>query len=153
MAVDDVFWAANLAAIIVWLALFGVLLIGPAKTVRLHRTVDLLASVIVPCLYALVYIVLMATSWGEVDGGFGSLAELLPLYASPGLVVAGWLHYLAFDMFIGAWQLRETRRRGLPRLIVLPCMVLTFLLGPVGLLLFLIVRSVSTRQVGLAQAA
>ena len=91
----------------------------------------------------------MATSWGTVEGGFGSLEELLPLYASPGLVVAGWLHYLAFDMFVGAWQLRETARHGLPRLLVLPCMVLTFLLAPVGLVLFLALRTVSCRRLAL----
>ncbi|MGB5831671.1 MAG: abscisic acid-deficient protein Aba4 family protein [Thiohalocapsa sp.] len=153
MAVDSIFAIANIVAVIVWLALFGVLLLGPSRWRRLHRTVDLAASIIVPCLYALVYIVLMATSWGEVEGGFGSLAELLPLYASPGLVVAGWLHYLAIDMFVGAWQLRETARHGLPRLLVLPCMVLTFLLGPVGLLLFLILRTVFCRRVALGQVA
>lgn len=149
MTFDTVFWLANLIAIVTWLAMFAVLLIGPAKIAGLHRVVDLAASIFVPVLYAVVYIVLMATSWGTVEGGFGSLGELLPLYASPGLVVAGWLHYLAFDMFVGAWQLRETARHGLPRLLVLPCMVLTFLLAPVGLVLFLALRTVSCRRLAL----
>jgi len=153
MSYDDVFAVANAVALAVWLAMIGGLVGGPAKKTVIRRAVDLLGSVGVAWCVARVYIVVMATSWGDVEGGFGSLGALMPLYASPGLVVAGWLHYLAFDMFIGAWQLRETARHGLPRLLVLPCMVLTFLLGPVGLLLFLVLRTVFCRRLSLGQAA
>jgi hypothetical protein len=62
------------------------------------------------------------------------------LFASDALLLAGWIHYLAFDLFIGAWEVRTARAEGIPHLLVLPCLVLTFLLGPVGLLLFLALR-------------
>ncbi len=59
----------------------------------------------------------------------------------PGMLVAGWLHYLAFDLFVGGWIAREGERAGLPHLLLLPCFVLTFLFGPAGLLAFALLRA------------
>lgn len=57
------------------------------------------------------------------------------------MLLAGWLHFLAFDLFVGAWQVRTARRDALPRLLVVPCLALTFLFGPAGLLAFLALRA------------
>jgi hypothetical protein len=62
------------------------------------------------------------------------------LFDNPQIALAGWVHYLAFDLFIGGWEVRTAQREGIPHLAVLPCLVLTFLFGPVGLLLFLGLR-------------
>jgi hypothetical protein len=56
------------------------------------------------------------------------------------LAMAGWLHYLAFDLFIGAWEVRDAQRHGIPHLLVIPCLLLTFLLGPIGLLCYMAAR-------------
>lgn len=58
---------------------------------------------------------------------------------------AGWTHYLAFDLFIGGWEVRDARQRGIPHLLVVPVLVLTFLVGPAGLLLYLAIRLVGGR--------
>ena len=65
----------------------------------------------------------------------------MPLFTSPEIALAGWVHYLAFDLFVGAWEVRTARREAIPHLLVLPCLVLTFLFGPVGFLLFLGLRA------------
>ncbi|UOR07566.1 ABA4-like family protein [Hymenobacter aerilatus] len=70
------------------------------------------------------------------EGGFGSLTEVTALFRDPWALLAGWVHYLCFDLAVGAWELRDAQRRGLPHLLVVPTLVLTFLLGPVGLLLY-----------------
>jgi hypothetical protein len=75
-------------------------------------------------------------------GGFGSLAEVQVLFSVPWLVVAGWIHYLAFDLFIGAWEVRDAKRRGIHHLLVAPCLILTFMAGPAGLLVYLLIRLV-----------
>jgi hypothetical protein len=75
------------------------------------------------------------------------------LFQSDALLVAGWLHYLAFDLFVGAWQVRTARAEGIPHLMVVPCLVLTFLFGPVGFLLFLILRAAYARRATLAMEA
>ena len=61
------------------------------------------------------------------------------LFENPWLLLAGWAHYLAFDLFIGGWEVRDAQRRGIPHLLVVPALVLTFLFGPAGLLLYLLI--------------
>lgn len=63
------------------------------------------------------------------------------------LLLAGWVHYLAFDLFIGSWEVRDAQRHGLSHLLVVPCLALTFLFGPVGLLLYLGLRGATRLSV------
>jgi hypothetical protein len=67
------------------------------------------------------------------------------LFGHRGVLLAGWLHYLAFDLFVGAWEVREARRVGLPHWLILPALALTFLFGPIGLLVFLALRAARLR--------
>jgi hypothetical protein len=62
------------------------------------------------------------------------MAEVRQLFERPGLLAAGWLHYLAFDLFVGTWIARDVAQRGLPHWAVLPCLALCFMFGPAGLL-------------------
>ena len=78
----------------------------------------------------------MLAFWSRAPGGFGSLAEVMALFTMPEIALAGWIHYLAFDLFVGAWEVRTARREGIAFLLVLPCLVLTFLFGPAGFLAF-----------------
>jgi hypothetical protein len=94
----------------------------------------------IPALLGIAYAALVATSFAGAEGGFSSLADVRALFSSDALLLAGWLHYLAFDLFVGAWEVRTARVEGIPHLLVLPCLALTFLFGPVGLLLFLALR-------------
>lgn len=105
------------------------------------------AGAAVPLLLAVAYGTLLALYWADApQGGFGSLAEVQALFEVPGLLVAGWLHYLAFDLFVGTWIARDAAGRGLPAGAVLPCLVLTFLVGPLGLLLYAAVRVLAARR-------
>jgi Mn2+/Fe2+ NRAMP family transporter len=65
----------------------------------------------------------------------------MAFFTSPVAATAGWIHYLVFDLFVGAWQVRDAQRRGITHLAVIPCLVLTLLAGPVGLLLYLALRT------------
>jgi len=67
-------------------------------------------------------------------------------FGNPYVLTAGWIHYLAFDLFIGCWELRDSQRHGIAHWLVVPCLVLTFALGPVGLGLYLVLRSVRIRR-------
>ena len=77
-------------------------------------------------------------------GGFGSLAAVAVLFRDPWALLAGWVHYLCFDLWVGAWQVRDAQRRGLPHAALLPSLLLTLLVGPVGLLLYVSMRPVFT---------
>ena len=98
-----------------------------------------------PGLLAVGYVALLAGTLGHSDGGFSSLAAVRALFDNPWALLAGWTHYLAFDLFIGGWEVRDAQRRGIPHLLVVPALVLTFLFGPGGLLLYLAIRSFAPR--------
>ena len=66
----------------------------------------------VPLLCAGVHDVLVAAALPGSEGGFSSLAGVRALFADPWVLLAGWTHYLAFDLFIGSWEVRDAQRRG-----------------------------------------
>lgn len=74
-------------------------------------------------------------------GGFGSLAQVKTLLSNDWALLAGWVHYLAFDLFIGGWIAVQADRIGLSRLLQAPILFLTFMAGPLGLALFMAIRA------------
>ena len=108
----------------------------------------------VPTLIAVAYAALVGTWWSRGEGGFGSLADVHLLFQRPSILLAGWLHYLAFDLFVGAWIARKARVDGIPHPVVVPILVLTFLFGPIGYLASVVIRAawkVGTMDAGWAE--
>lgn len=68
------------------------------------------------------------------------------LFLSDGGVVLGWTHYLAFDLFVGLWIARDADAKGVSRLVQAPILFVTLMAGPVGLLLWLLVRERRARR-------
>lgn len=91
--------------------------------------------------FGVIYVALFASQIGHIEGGYGSLAGVARLFGNPYVLAAAWTHFLAFDLFVGAWMTRDARDAGVPHLMVVPCLVLVFLAGPAGLLLYLAVRT------------
>ena len=131
MTPEQLFSILNLVTIAAWLPLVFL------PRVRWTAT---LVPMAVPLLLASVYVVLVAATLGRSQGGFSSLAGVRALFENPWMLLAGWAHYLAFDLFIGGWAVRNARRRGIPHLLIVPGLILTFLLGPAGLLSYLALR-------------
>ena len=109
----------------------------------------LIPGVVLPAILGVLYAILMATNFFESEGGFGSLADVARLFENQYLLLAGWIHYLAFDLFVGAWEVRDAQRLGINHLLVIPCLLLTFILGPAGLLLYLGIRVSLCRVYGI----
>jgi hypothetical protein len=100
-----------------------------------------IAAVVLPLVLAVVYLVMLATALNEAGGGsFNSLQGVATLFQSRMALLAGWIHYLAFDLFIGAWEVRDAQQLRLRHWLVVPCLLLTFLFGPVGLLCYFAIR-------------
>ena len=114
---------------------------------RWKWTARLICAVIIPLVLALVYLYLVVMHFGTSEGGFGSLAEVAQLFQNPHSLLAGWIHYLAFDLFIGSWEVRDAQRVGIHHLLVAPCLLLTFIFGPAGLLLYFTMRFAIRRKV------
>ena len=142
---DFLFSLANPAALLGW----ALLVLAP----RWRGTRAVVLSGALPLLLAAAYAVLIATHyWGPHggEGGFGSLDDVAALFRDRWALLAGWVHYLCFDMWTGAWELRDAQRRGMPHGLLVPCLLLTFMFGPVGLLLYFGVRRWYPRPAGAA---
>ncbi len=104
------------------------------------RWTQRIAAVTLPLALAVVYLILLVTNFGK-GGGFGSLAQVSKLFENPWVLMAGWIHYLAFDLFTGGWIVRDSERLGITHAFVVPCLALTFLFGPTGLLAWFVIRA------------
>ena len=101
-----------------------------------------LSPVIAPVISGAVYVWLMTSNYPAAPegAGFGSLAGVTLLFSVPELLLAGWIHYLAFDLFVGAWEVKDAQQTGIHHLAVIPCLFATLMFGPGGLLLYLAIK-------------
>ncbi|WP_438023828.1 ABA4-like family protein [Sorangium sp. So ce233] len=102
---------------------------------------------------ALVYLIQIVPTFGQGAGGFGSLQGTAQLFARPQVLLVGWIHYLVFDLFTGSWEVRDAARLGIPHWTVVPCLALTLLFGPIGLLAYLVLRAALRRRLDIDEAA
>lgn len=133
MTPDAVFQIANTTALLGWAVLLG----SPLFPVIADR----IAAYAIPLLLSVAYAGLILAFWARGEGGFDSLDNVARLFQTRELLLAGWIHYLAFDLFVGAWIVRKGRSESVPFLLVVPCLVLTFLFGPAGFLTFAAIRA------------
>ena len=134
MKAEQIFSIANMIALLSWL----VLLVAPRWTV----TRKIILSGAIPLLLSVAYLILIVLFFGKAEGGFDSLPNVMKLFTNEWATLAGWIHYLAFDLFVGAWEVKDSQARGISHWFVIPCLVLTFLFGPIGFLLYSILRFV-----------
>ena len=139
MSPDSVFQTCSTIAMVGWLVL---IIISP-----FWSGFDKFLIGIVITLFAIVYAWLIFQVFRPEDfEKFGSLNGVMELFTNKTAVTAGWVHYLAFDLLTGIWIKKNAQKYGIPHLILIPCLLFTFMLGPIGLLLYLIIRMVTTKQ-------
>jgi hypothetical protein len=132
MSADQLFSICNVAVLPGWLLL--------AFVPRWQRT-QVIAGMVIPLALAVIYLALLVSQWSVLEGSFGSLSGVAQLFENPYALLAGWIHYLAFDLFIGSWEVRDAQRLKIHHAWVLPCLLFTFLLGPFGLMLYFVLRT------------
>ena len=127
---NKLFSVMNSAALLGWL----VLIAAP----RGWRPLALLPRYAIPAAISVLYVALIGAYFASAGGGFGSIAEVRRLFDSDPVLVAGWGHYLAFDLLIGTMLAERLGRAGVGRLLQAPVLGMTFMFGPAGWLLGLI---------------
>ena len=137
MNTENIFSIVNLTALTGWI----LLIVAP----RRNWTRKIVLSGVVSVLLSAAYLVLIVLFFGDAEGGFGTLADVMKLFANKNVALAGWIHYLAFDLLIGVWETTDAQRRGVSHWFVAPCLFLTFMLGPVGFLAYYIVRLIAAK--------
>ena len=108
---------------------------------RTRRAADVVTTVAV-VLFASAYVVILGTQWPGSEGGFGSLEAVAMLFSNRWLLLAGWIHYLAFDLLVGRWEAHDGGRLGISPWLLAPILFLTFMFGPAGWLLYMVLRTV-----------
>lgn len=141
---EMIFGLANAWALICWVVLALV-----PKREMLVPIIFFAGSVLLACLYAGLIIPLMA-GWisdggpaGRPPADFTTLAGVMALFDSPGGATIGWIHYLAFDLFVGIWIARNADAHNIARWIQVPILFFTLMAGPIGLLLYLLLRQIT----------
>lgn len=130
---DQLFSIANTAALLSWIAL-----------IFLPRHPALLAGVrwgVIGALCALYAVLISVWFFRAEGGGYFSLAAVQALFVVPEVALAGWVHYLAFDLFVGLWIATKCDGLGIARLVQAPILLATFMFGPVGLMFFFALRA------------
>lgn len=140
MDLELIFSAMSGLALVGWLCL---------ALAPLRRPALVAAARVVAALLSLAYAILIAKGFtqpgGPEGGGFDSLAGVMILLSTPAVMLPAWIHYLAFDLWVGTWIIEDAPKAGVPHWLVLPILFATFMLGPVGLLSYLIVRFIAGR--------
>lgn len=139
MTPTDVFSFANMTAMPMWILM---MLLPTWKVTRF-----LIDYKVIPILLSLVYAIYIFQAI-QTGGGmdFGSLASVMSLFTEENAVLAGWVHYLAFDLIVGMWILDQNKELRIHQLLIVPCLLGTFMLGPVGFLLFMIIKSIKQKR-------
>jgi hypothetical protein len=136
---DLLFTIANSAAMVGWV----LMIFAP----RFAATRFLVLSGALMLALAATYITLIVLYLGNSEGNFSSLDGVMQLFQNREAVIAGWIHYLAFDLFVGSWIVSNSRKLGIRHLYVIPCLFFTFMFGPAGLLLYYVVRAAVTKKI------
>lgn len=135
---ETIFEVANIYAMLCWL----ILGFAPRRE-QVLPVLFMTGCGLLAITYAILIVGLMSGAvdpGGPRSGDFSSLAGVMALFDSRGGATIGWIHYLAFDLFVGIWAARNADRRGINRIVQVPILFLIFMLGPLGLTLFLLLR-------------
>jgi hypothetical protein len=138
LELERLFWLAHLPALVGWIALLAAPVVGP-RSVAIARGAGLVLAFSYLGLFLAAPEGLRSLAADYSLGGIGSL------FADPRLLLLGWVHYLAFDLWVASWEAEEGARHGMSHWLLAPCYFLTFMLGPLGLLLFLLLRTLKRR--------
>lgn len=133
MTPEQIFSLANLVAAFGWI----MLAVLPGR----RWVTDTVTGMVLPLAFGLVYAAIVVTLFWRAPGGFSTLEGVATLFSNPWLLLAGWIHYLAFDLLIGTWETRDARERRIPHLLLVPCLFLTFMFGPLGWLVYMGLRT------------
>jgi hypothetical protein len=131
------------------LAMFGWLIL--VLLPRRFKWLFFIPQYLIPLLLGLLYAGLALTTYFTSDGGYNSLAGVRMLFEDDRMLLAGWVHYLAFDLFIGSWIAKKSDALGISRLLQAPVLIATFMFGPVGLVMFFCMRASFLRTLKIDQ--
>jgi len=138
METSQIFSLASTIAALQWL----VLTVLPKWKV----TQLLIRYPFVPVLLSVIYCIYIIGFFSTPGGGYNSLQQVRTLFADDRLLLAGWVHYLAFDLLIGFAIIRNSQEKNISHRLIIPCLLLTFMFGPCGFLLYQFIQKLKKQD-------
>lgn len=139
MSLDTLFNVANLVALVGWI----ILALAP---IRRDLVISIARCIAVALAVTYTILLVQAVASGGLGGDLTTLSGLTEGFSQPRAVLVGWVHYLAFDLWVGSWAIEDAGRRGVPHWAMLPVLFLILMAGPVGLLTYLLARTALSRS-------
>jgi hypothetical protein len=124
MSPDVAFSCASTAAMVGWI----LLILGPRRFVWFNAV----PLWVIPAGLSAVYALIVLSRFAGVEGGFDSLASVALLMSDDWALLAAWVHFLAFDLFVGAVMAARMDRAGIGRVVQGPILLAIFMFGPFG---------------------
>ena len=138
MSADNVFSICNSIAMLGWIVLVFI---------PVWNSSDKFIAGIIVTLFAIIYTYYIFTNINAIHlKSFSTLKGVINLFSNPLAVLIGWVHYLAFDLMIGIFIRKNGIKYGISHLLLVPCYLLTFMFGPIGLLFYFLIRWSYTKQ-------
>jgi len=141
MSLDLAFSLVNLSVVPAWMLLIFL----PNWSVTKTLVHSMLYPLVLGAIYTVGLFLSVFGGLGAADGGFTTIESVRALFSVDIGIFVGWVHYLLFDLFVGAWEARDAKRRGFSHWLLIPCLFLTFMAGPFGLLLYIVLRVVTKK--------
>ncbi len=141
MDLNLLFTLANLSVFPAWIMLIFL----PNWSVTEKLVHSMLYPLVLGVAYSIGLFLSVFGGMGAADGGFSTIEGVRALFSVDIGILVGWIHYLVFDLFVGAWEARDAKRRGFSHWLLIPCLFFTFMAGPLGLLLYVILRKATAK--------
>jgi len=75
------------------------------------------------------------------------LDELSDLLSDKNFLILFWIHFLAINLFCGSWIVRDYQRLNITKLLVIVPLILTYLIGPLGIFMYWLIRIFFTKKI------
>lgn len=145
MTPDFIFILINILATLSWAAL--------AIFPRMRWVTNVLVAILVPVLMGSIYWVIIIAKFWTSEGSMTSLGGVHQIFQNPWLLVAAWTHMVMLDLLVGVWEVRDAQKHGIPHLMLLPFLILTFWFAPIGFVAYRALRVVRDLRPGAYEVA
>ena len=130
---ENIYLVANWGIIPFWLLLIFL---------PYHQLTNFFTQSVIPLLilaFGYVYLSYRIFIEGSILDSFelyNGLDGLYSMFANETLLLIFWLHFLAISLFAGSWIVRDSRKYFIPKIIIIPSLILTYFTGPLGLIVY-----------------
>ena len=143
---ENIYLIANWGVIPFWL----LLIIAPYNQITNFFTQSIIPLLLLAIGYA--YLSYLIYIEGNIFDGFElytGLDGLYSMFANEVLLLIFWLHFLSISLFTGTWIVRDSKKYFIPKIIIIPSLILTYFTGPIGLVIYWFLRVFFAKKISL----